>query len=100
MNKLKRSFTRQKNDLPLFLWREISSSIVNPITFLVNQMIAAASYPNVLKMADVIPIFKCGNKKHCNNYRLIAILHNLSKIFEVILNRLQNFSDKLQNIQK
>ena len=99
LNKLKRSFTRQENDLPLFLWREISSSIVNPITFLVNQMIATASYPNVLKMADVIPIFKSGNKKHCNNYRPIAMLHNLSKVFEkVILNRLQNFSDKLQII--
>ena len=41
-------------------------------------------YPNINKEA-VCPIFNKGNMTKCENYRLISLLLNLSKIFEQIM---------------
>ena len=53
------------------------------------------NFPKIFKYADIIPIHKKGDKKLLNNYRPIATLHNLSKVFEnIILNRILDFCDK------
>ena len=49
-------------------------------------------FPNKLKSAIVIPIFKKGDSTHAENYRPISILSNISKIFEkVMYKRIYNF---------
>ena len=93
--KLKNKKTHQENNIPMFLWRIIANSILEPTKFLINQMLATAIFPSVFKKADVIPIYKKGDKKKPNNYRPITTLHNLSKVFErVILNRILSFCDR------
>ena len=73
----------------------IGDIIVEPICFLVNQMFSQAKFPNIFKMADISPIFKCGHPKIPKNYRLIAVLHNISKVFKhVILNRITDYCTK------
>ena len=42
-------------------------------------------FPNILKTANVTPIFKNGDPALWNNYRLISLLSNISKIFEKII---------------
>ena len=39
-------------------------------------------FPNILKIANVIPIHKKVNKLDCNNYRPISLLSNIRKFFE------------------
>ena len=39
-------------------------------------------FPESLKIAKVIPVFKAGDVKHVANYRPISVLPNISKIFE------------------
>ena len=39
-------------------------------------------FPDILKLADVVPIFKKNDKLVCGNYRPISLLSNISKIFE------------------
>ena len=39
-------------------------------------------FPDILKIANVIPIHKKGNKLDCSNYRPISLLSNISKNFE------------------
>ena len=43
-------------------------------------------FPDELKIARVIPIYKGGNSMMLNNYRPVSVLPLLSKIFERIIN--------------
>ena len=54
-------------------------------------------FPNILKIAGVIPIHKKGEKVDCNNYRPISLLSNVSKIFEKSMHiRLISFLKKIK----
>ena len=53
---------------------------------LINASIMEGSFPNCLKAAIVIPVFKKGNTELLNNYRPISLLPVMSKIFEKVLN--------------
>ena len=44
-------------------------------------------FPNVLKIAKVIPIFKSGNVQLCSNYRPISVLSVFSKVFEKLVHK-------------
>lgn len=84
--------SKQEMDLPLFLWKRIGFIISDPIVYLANFMFETAQFPSLFKKATIIPIFKKGDKNEPANYRPIALLHNLSKIFErLILNRITKF---------
>ena len=63
---------------------------------MVNQSIFLGKFPDSLKIAYIIPIFKKGDLREPSNYRPISILPFLSKIFERILyvRLLKFFCDK------
>ena len=60
-----------------------------------NACIASGCFPNILKLAEVIPIYKAGPKNLCSNYRPISIISPFSKFFEKCLyNQLYNYFTK------
>ena len=68
---------------------------------LFNLAISTGVYPDNLKIAKVIPIFKKGDSTSVNNYRPISILSPLNKIFEKILySRLMNYINKSNLLYK
>ena len=78
------------NILKLFK-KEFSKALSDMINMSFNQGV----FPNILKIANVIPIHKKGDKLDCNNYRPISLLSNISKIFEKSMHiRLVNFLRK------
>ena len=81
---------------------KLSSSILAPaLVKIFNLSIHTGIYPDNLKMAKVIPIFKKGDPTSVNNYRPISILSLINKIFEkVIYSRLINFIEKYQILYK
>ena len=71
--------------------------IVEKLIHLVNESLKCGTFPQVLKAARVVPIYKSGKKSIRENYRPISVLSVLSKIFErVVHKRLYNFVDKSQ----
>ena len=62
---------------------------------LVNRSMSKGIFPNCLKIAKLIPLFKKGSTLMTGNYRPISILHFISKIYEKIMNKgLLNFLKK------
>ena len=58
--------------------------IVLAITALINNCIGQGTciFPDILKIASIIPLHKGGDINDPHNYRPISILPTLSKIFE------------------
>ena len=55
------------------------------LTDVFNEIIRTGHYPNCLKVARVVPIFKSGDPKVLANYRPISCLSMLNKIIEKLL---------------
>ena len=56
--------------------------IYRPITHITNLSISQGIFPDSMKIAKVVPIFKQGSRSSCDNYRPVSILPTLSNIFE------------------
>lgn len=66
--------------------------ITQPLTHIVNNIIAQGKCPWQFKTSVVCPVYKSGAKNSVDNYRPIALISNLAKVFEMILyTRLFNF---------
>ena len=69
--------------------------ICTPLTYLSNLSLQEGVFPDELKIANVIPLFKCENPELFNNYRPVSLLCSVSKVFEKIMyNRLRSFLDE------
>ena len=58
-------------------------------------------FPNVLRIAEVVPICKKGNSNSCTNYRPISLLSPFSKTFEkLIYSRLYSYLEKFNLLNR
>ena len=82
------------NISPYFI--KVAAAIVSkPLSEFVNYSFAFGRFPDTLKHAKVVPVFKSGNKHVVTNYRPISLLSSFSKIFEKLLyQRLDTFIRK------
>ena len=56
---------------------------MKPLTYIINKSIEEGIFPNELKLARVVPIFKTGNPSSISNYRPISVFFFFFfKIFE------------------
>jgi hypothetical protein len=71
--------------LPPRLIKEAKRVISKPLTMLFNKSLSTASFPELWKRANVLPIFKKGAKNIMGNYRPVSLLCVNAKIFEKII---------------
>ena len=60
----------------------IAPSIIKPLTLIINQIMKTGVFPNKIKLAKVIPIYKKDGPTQVTNYRPISLLPVLSKVVE------------------
>ena len=83
------------HDMSMSLLKQIFSSVVKPIVHICNMSFTTGVFPDSMKTAKVIPLFKAGDKKSFSNYRPFSILTQFSKILEKLFNnRLEIFLGK------
>lgn len=58
-----------------------------PLAHLCNLSMSTGTVPSSLKVAEVCPIHKSGNKTNVSNYRPISLLPAVSKILEKVVNK-------------
>ena len=51
----------------------------------VNKSISSSTFPTILKLVEIIAVYKKDFRYKKSNYRLISVLSNLSKIIENVL---------------
>ena len=87
--------------IPVHIFKKVSVYLVPPLTKLINSSFATRCFPDALKVAKLSPIFKGGDRTNPTNYRPIASLPFLSKIFErALFNRISNFTVEHSIISK
>ena len=75
--------------------------IVPILIFLINKSFRDGVFPEALKKAEVLPLFKEGSKTKESNYRPILILNVWSKIFErAMFNRMSLYLERFCFIYK
>lgn len=67
------------------LLKASKNSLSEPLTVIINQSLKSGIFPDLLKIAKVVPIFKKGNHKLIDNYRPISLLPAISKVFEKVM---------------
>lgn len=81
--------------IPIFVLKHISMEISVILSDIFNDSIVTGIFPECLKLSRLIPIFKAVDRMKVNNYRPIAMLETLSKIFEKLMKvRMCSFIDK------
>lgn len=93
--KIKNKTSAGPDEVPCSLIKNVSESLIKPITFLINLSFHLGKFPASLKSASVIPLHKKGSKLDVTNYRPLSISSSFSKLFEyAMLDRLISYIDK------
>ena len=76
-------------DLNMKLVKSIIHYIVEPFTYICNKSFEDGIFPEEMKLAKVLPLFKSGPRDQFTNYRPVSLLSQFSKILETL------YADKL-----
>ena len=67
------------------LLKRLLPALVAPLTITFNKSLIEGIFPEAMKKADVVPLYKSEDHQESNNYRPISLLLILSKLLEKIM---------------
>ena len=79
---LKASKSIGPSSLPTKIMKQLNDIIASPLAELINKSFQSGIFPDIFKIAKVIPIFKSESQVLCSNYRPIPLLSNISRLIE------------------
>ena len=92
---LKNTTSTGYDDISCNVLKQIIHVIVVPLAHIFNASFSTGVFPQKLKIAKIIPVYKKDDKHLFQNYRPISILPSISKLIEkCAFNRLYSFLSK------
>ena len=92
---LKNKKSSGPDNISTFILKQCSDILTSPLLHIFNSSLSEGEFPNQLKVAKVVPIFKNGDAMLVSNYRPISLLNVLSKILErLVYKRVLDFLNK------
>ena len=85
IKKLKIKTARRTNDVEAVFIKYANPVISKFLSDMCNVCLSEGTYPDLLKIAEVVPIFKKGERNKMTNYRPISLLLLFNKVFEKLL---------------
>ena len=82
INNLLVSKSNRQNDIPTHILELCKNSLSPFLVQIFNLCIREGTYPQSLKCAQVVPIYKGGPKDLCTNYRPISLLSPIIKFLK------------------
>ena len=73
------------DDISNTLLKKISDSVVLPLSIIFNKSLQCGIFPELMKKADISPLYKSKLENDTNNYRPISLLLTISKVLEKIV---------------
>ena len=67
------------------LLKEIIAQIAEPLSMIFNQSLQTGEFPNDMKLAEVVPLYKSKEHHFESNYRPISLLTTISKILKKVV---------------
>ena len=69
------SFEAGYDEISASIMKQLGNVYVEPLTHLINQSISQGLFPEEMKLAKILPIYKSEDEQLVTNYRPISILH-------------------------
>ena len=87
IEELKSKTSQGLDNLSNKLLKQIKLEIIKPLTLIINQTLNTGIFPDKLKIAKILPIYKKDEEYLLKNYRPISVLSSLSKVFEKVMHK-------------
>ena len=95
VNECANKTSKDLNDISMMVIKNVIDVIAKPITYICNISFSSGIFPDELKIAKVVPLFKGEDEHLFTNYRPVSILPQLSKVLErLFFKRLESFIAK------
>ena len=85
IDKLPNKTSKGHDDISNVLLKKLKKIVSAPLELIFNKSIEEGIFPEEMKKADVIPLYKSKERYLVNNYRPISLLVTVSKLLEKVI---------------
>ncbi len=65
--------------------KHIGPVVAQPLSTIFNKSLADGIFPEKMKIAEIVPMYKSAKRNQCTNYRPVSLLPVVSKVLEKIM---------------
>lgn len=87
INKMPLKKAAGHDGIPTRVLKDNIEILCSPICHVFNLAFATSSYPDILKIAKVVPVFKSGDSNQPENYRPMSVLSVINTVFEKLISK-------------
>ena len=95
VNTCKSKTSCDHNNIDMVIVKQVIDYIAKPLAHVCSKSFECGVFPDNMKVAKVIPLFKAGDRSLFSNYRPISLLSQFSKIFNALLDLVEEITSSI-----